>query len=146
MRIRFLLTIILVLNVTAFSAQAATVSGHTHYAGTTVPLAGVTVSIGGVTSTTGGNGEYTLHNVPSGWQTITGNKSSYDPYSESILVPEDGLTKDIEMTAQSPCTLSGTVSGGGTDVTNATVVPGTPLRYEVKVRNSSPVSRTVNCS
>lgn len=31
----------------------------------------------------------------------------------------------------------------GGDVTNGTVVTGTPLRYEVKVRNSSPVSRTV---
>ncbi len=94
------------------SVATATVSGHTYYAGTTIPLAGVLVSIGSVTDTTGGDGEYNLHNVPSGWQTITATKASYDPYSESIDIPQEGLTKNIEMTAQSPCTLSGTVYDG----------------------------------
>jgi hypothetical protein len=103
---------VIVLNSVVFSAQGAAVSGHTYYAGTTIPLSGVLVRIEGITSTTGGNGAYVLPGVPVGWRTITAMKSSYDDYSESVNIPEQGLTKNIEMTAQTPRTLSGTVYDG----------------------------------
>ena len=103
---------VIVLNSLVLAAPGATISGHAYYAGTTIPLSGVLVEIDGITSTTGANGQYLLPGVPVGWQTITATKSSFDNYSESINVPEQGLTKNIEMTAQNPGTLSGTIYDG----------------------------------
>ena len=82
-------------------SSTRTVSGHTYYAGTTIPVSGVLVAIDNITDTTGGDGAYELPNVPAGIHTVTATKTDYTPYSSSINVPAEGLIKDIEMTSGS---------------------------------------------
>lgn len=86
------------------------ISGHSYFAGTTVPVSGVLVSIGDITNTTGSDGYFSLANIPIGQQTITASKTNYDPYSSIINVKEGENLIDLEMTsAQETRTLSGTV-------------------------------------
>ncbi len=79
--------------------QAANVEGYTYYAGSTIPVSGVTVSINEINYTTGSTGYYELNNVPIGNQTITATKPDYDPFSQSINIPPEGIEVLIEMTS-----------------------------------------------
>ncbi len=54
-----------------------------------------------------------------------------------------GSTTNKTIQRNEPYAYDFRVYDGGTDVTNGTVMVGKQLRYEVQVRNSSPVSRTV---
>jgi len=162
---RYLLILILIVlsscDTTTEPSAKADINGHAFFASTTIPLSGVLVSIGSITSTTGGNGEYTLHNIDSGWNTITATKNLYDTYSESINIPEEGLTKDIEMTAQTPWTLSGTVYDGldpgvtlsgvaicvlNPDLTNSGLITSTDLNGTYLLSNVPQQSIMVNFS
>ena len=102
--------------ITVNEAVALTVvSGHTYYAGSTIPVSGVTVQIGTSTATSGGSGQYTLIDVPVGVQNLTAFKEGYDGYSRTLDIPAESFVWDVEMTSGSfTHTLSGTVFNGMT--------------------------------
>ncbi|MCH8838501.1 MAG: carboxypeptidase regulatory-like domain-containing protein, partial [Candidatus Marinimicrobia bacterium] len=77
----------------------SSVLGHIYYSGTTIPLPGALVSLGEISHTTGTSGFYRLDEVLTWQQTIIANKPGFDPYSQTIEVPSEGLSHDAYLTS-----------------------------------------------
>jgi len=74
-------------------------------------LEGVLVQIEDVRALTDSHGGYTLNNVPTGNQTIIGEKPGYQLYTGTVNIEPGGVTiKNFEMTASGAST-TGTVTG-----------------------------------
>ncbi len=98
------------------SSGQASISGVVKSVSTNTPISGVTVSCGGISATTLSDGNYQLDNVQIGMQTLTANKSGYEPYTTTINITPGIMTKDIELTTSIATTsVFGKVTDSETD-------------------------------
>lgn len=123
------------LNVTVKNQNGSNISGAqvSRYTSNWTPIDEKTTNSSGVVSWSNINaGSYKLEAYYNGEYWI----------NDSVTITA-GSTASKTLQRNEPYAYDFKVYNGSTDVTGANVAAGTALRYEVKIRNSSPVSRTV---
>lgn len=122
------------LNVTVRNQNGTVIAGATVWRYTTLwsPIDSRTTGSSGVASWTGINtGTYNLEAYYNGEYWVNGSATV-----------SSGATTNATLQRNEPYAFDFKVYSGSTDVTGGSVPLGTALRYEIRVRNSSPVART----
>ena len=129
----------LAFTMTASTTTTGTIAGKVTNASNGAAIAGATVSVPNLAAaTTDTSGNYSLHNVPTGSQTVTATKSGWGSRSVTVTV-NSGATTTANIQLSTSGKITGTVkNGSGTAIGGATVkISGGVIATTVTLTTSS---------